>query len=108
MNETAMGTVLGGLISLLITLIFHLVARRESRMQATAQEKLLMAEVDRLAALTNTLGRALHSAGRISARFDADGNLIGVNHQVEIHETFCVDASMDGRVERGPGAARCD
>lgn len=103
MNETAIGIVFGGVISLLITLLFHVIATRATRTQATAQEKILREEVNRLAALTNTLGRALHGAGWISARFDNEGNMIGVNHRVEIHETFRVDASMDGRVERGVG-----
>ncbi|MGZ8132442.1 hypothetical protein ACXU40_08600 [Bordetella bronchiseptica] len=101
-TNTVIGIVVGGFISFTVAWAFHLLASCSTRKQAKAQEKLLKAQVSRLAELTNTLGRALHSTGHIDARFDAEGTMIGVNHHVDINEEISVEAAMEGRVVHRP------
>ncbi|WP_152553744.1 hypothetical protein [Bordetella bronchiseptica] len=94
-TNTVCSIVMGGVISLCVAFVFHLLASCSAQKQAKLQEKLLEAQVSRLAELTNTLSRALHSTGHIDGRFDDKGNISGVNHHVDINEEIHVNASIN-------------
>jgi len=106
--ETVLSVVFGGVVSAIISYLFYRKASHDALKQAQEASTHLEEQIETLESLIATLARALHGKGVAEFRFDDAGKPVGVIHRLAISESFAmadIQASMEGRVERGSSSA---